>query len=67
MSGHSPNERVELAFQKGLLWLAKPYSSAALANAVENALAEYPSQSMVKLSKFPSLHAQPINSGVDRK
>jgi CheY-like chemotaxis protein len=34
-SGHAPNERAELAVNKGLIWLAKPYSIKALTRAVE--------------------------------
>jgi DNA-binding LacI/PurR family transcriptional regulator/signal transduction histidine kinase/ActR/RegA family two-component response regulator len=37
-SGHAPNERAELAVEKGLIWLAKPYSIEALSNAVEEVL-----------------------------
>jgi CheY-like chemotaxis protein len=37
-SGHAPNERAELAVQKGLTWLAKPYSMEALSKAVERVL-----------------------------
>jgi DNA-binding NtrC family response regulator len=37
-SGHAPTERAELAVQKGLAWLAKPYTTEALANAVQAAL-----------------------------
>jgi DNA-binding NtrC family response regulator len=37
-SGHAPNERAERAVEKGLIWLAKPYSIEALSNAVEEVL-----------------------------
>jgi DNA-binding NtrC family response regulator len=37
-SGHAPSERAELAVQKGLAWLAKPYTTESLANAVQAAL-----------------------------
>jgi DNA-binding NtrC family response regulator len=37
-SGHARSERAELAVNKGLLWLAKPYSVDALARAVERVL-----------------------------
>ena len=37
-SGHAPNERVERAIDKGLIWLAKPYSIEALTQAVEEVL-----------------------------
>jgi signal transduction histidine kinase/ActR/RegA family two-component response regulator len=37
-SGHAPNERAELAVQKGLTWLAKPYSMEALTKAVKHVL-----------------------------
>ena len=37
-SGHAPNERAELAVNKGLFWLAKPYSIKALMRAVERVL-----------------------------
>ncbi len=49
-SGHSPTERAELAFQKGLTGLSKPYTVDALANAVEDALAERRSSPVVRLS-----------------
>jgi CheY-like chemotaxis protein len=39
VSGHAPNERAELAVEKGLVWLAKPYTAQALTQAVERALA----------------------------
>ncbi len=38
-SGHAPNERAELAVNKGLIWLAKPYTIEALTQAVERVLA----------------------------
>ena len=38
VSGHAPNERAELAVNKGLFWLAKPYSIKALMRAVERVL-----------------------------
>jgi CheY-like chemotaxis protein len=37
-SGHAPNERAELAVQKGLTWLSKPYSMEALTKAVKHVL-----------------------------
>jgi DNA-binding LacI/PurR family transcriptional regulator/signal transduction histidine kinase/ActR/RegA family two-component response regulator len=37
-SGHASSERTELAVNKGLIWLAKPYSIKALTRAVERAL-----------------------------
>jgi DNA-binding NtrC family response regulator len=37
-SGHAPNERTELAVNKGLIWLAKPYPIQALTQAVERVL-----------------------------
>lgn len=37
-SGHAPSERVALAVQNGLAWLAKPYTKATLAQAVHAAL-----------------------------
>jgi DNA-binding LacI/PurR family transcriptional regulator/CheY-like chemotaxis protein len=40
VSGHAPTERAEAALQRGLAWLAKPYTADALARAVEAALAE---------------------------
>jgi signal transduction histidine kinase/DNA-binding LacI/PurR family transcriptional regulator/ActR/RegA family two-component response regulator len=40
-SGHAPNERAELAVQKGLTWLAKPYSVEALTKAVEHVLGDH--------------------------
>ncbi|HEY5956538.1 MAG TPA: substrate-binding domain-containing protein, partial [Polyangiaceae bacterium] len=51
VSGHAPNARVELALERGLLWLSKPYTSAALANAVESALAERTSQMLTISSR----------------
>ena len=33
-SGHAPSDRAERAMRKGLSWLAKPYSTAALARSV---------------------------------
>jgi DNA-binding NtrC family response regulator len=40
VTGHAPNERVELAMTHGLTWLAKPYTADELAQAVQLALAE---------------------------
>lgn len=37
-SGHAPNELLELARQRGLSWLSKPYTQATLARAVQGAL-----------------------------
>ena len=37
-SGHAPSERAELAVNKGLIWLAKPYSVEALSRVVERVL-----------------------------
>ena len=37
-SGNTPPERAEAAISQGLGWLAKPYTSGALARAVEAAL-----------------------------
>jgi DNA-binding LacI/PurR family transcriptional regulator/signal transduction histidine kinase/CheY-like chemotaxis protein len=37
-SGHAPSERVGLAVDKGLVWLAKPYTMEALSRAVERVL-----------------------------
>ena len=37
-SGHAPNERAELAVDKGLVWLAKPYTVEALTRAVQSVL-----------------------------
>lgn len=37
-SGHAPSERAELAVEKGLVWLAKPYTMQSLAHAVERVL-----------------------------
>jgi DNA-binding LacI/PurR family transcriptional regulator/signal transduction histidine kinase/DNA-binding NarL/FixJ family response regulator len=52
-SGHAPTERVELALQKGLAWLAKPYTIEALAQAVQAALADLPSATVVKVPSRP--------------
>jgi signal transduction histidine kinase/ActR/RegA family two-component response regulator len=41
-SGHAPSERAELAVKKGLAWLAKPYTTETLANAVQAALSARP-------------------------
>ena len=38
MSGHAPNERAEQALRRGLVWLAKPYTTDELAAAVEHVL-----------------------------
>jgi DNA-binding NtrC family response regulator len=38
VSGHSPPERSTLAFELGLSWLSKPYTSEALARAVHTAV-----------------------------
>jgi DNA-binding LacI/PurR family transcriptional regulator/signal transduction histidine kinase/CheY-like chemotaxis protein len=38
MSGHAPNERAEQALKRGLVWLAKPYTTDDLAAAVEQVL-----------------------------
>jgi len=40
-SGHAPSERAELAVDRGLIWLPKPYTVEALARAVERVL-EHP-------------------------
>jgi signal transduction histidine kinase/ActR/RegA family two-component response regulator len=37
-SGHAPGERAELAMQKGLTWLAKPYDMETLAETVQRVL-----------------------------
>jgi DNA-binding LacI/PurR family transcriptional regulator/signal transduction histidine kinase/CheY-like chemotaxis protein len=37
-SGHAPNERAELAVDKGLVWLEKPYTVEALTQAVQSVL-----------------------------
>jgi phosphoserine phosphatase RsbU/P len=37
-SGHAPPERAALAIEKGLRWLTKPYTTSALAHAVQEAL-----------------------------
>lgn len=37
-SGHAPSERAELAMSAGLIWLAKPYTTETLAQAVRSAL-----------------------------
>jgi DNA-binding LacI/PurR family transcriptional regulator/signal transduction histidine kinase/ActR/RegA family two-component response regulator len=37
-SGHAPNERVEFAVEKGMVWLAKPYTIEALTLAVDRVL-----------------------------
>ena len=39
-SGHAPNERAELAVDKGLIWLAKPYTVEALTRAIEHVFAQ---------------------------
>jgi len=39
VSGHAPSERAELAVNKGLTWLTKPYGIETLARAVERVLA----------------------------
>jgi DNA-binding LacI/PurR family transcriptional regulator/signal transduction histidine kinase/ActR/RegA family two-component response regulator len=49
-SGHAPSERAALAVDRGLAWLVKPYTTESLARAVEAALAELPSLTVVKLS-----------------
>jgi len=56
VSGHAPTERVELALRKGLVWLAKPYTIEALARAVQAALSEQPTATVVGVpSRPPSL------------
>jgi CheY-like chemotaxis protein len=50
VSGHAPTERAEAAFQKGLAWLAKPYTADALVHAVESALAERESVGAQRIS-----------------
>jgi CheY-like chemotaxis protein len=40
VSGHAPPDRARLAAEKGLSWLAKPYTLEALGSAVESALAD---------------------------
>src|SRR5690606_27173888 len=37
-SGHAPSERAEQAVARGLTWLVKPYTTEALARAIEQAL-----------------------------
>ena len=49
-SGHAPSDRAALAVDRGLAWLVKPYTTDSLARAVEAALAELPSLTVVKLS-----------------
>jgi signal transduction histidine kinase/CheY-like chemotaxis protein len=43
VSGHAPTGRAQLAIQRGLPWLAKPYTADALARAVQRVLAGSPS------------------------
>jgi DNA-binding LacI/PurR family transcriptional regulator/signal transduction histidine kinase/CheY-like chemotaxis protein len=38
VSGHAPNDRAQAAMARGLAWLAKPYTTEALAEAVAKAL-----------------------------
>jgi DNA-binding LacI/PurR family transcriptional regulator/signal transduction histidine kinase/ActR/RegA family two-component response regulator len=52
-SGHAPTERAELAVQRGLTWLVKPYTADALASAVHGTLADHPSHQVVRLSYRP--------------
>jgi signal transduction histidine kinase/CheY-like chemotaxis protein len=40
VSGNAPTERLERAIRSGLVWLAKPYTSDALAGAVQTALGQ---------------------------
>jgi len=42
MSGQAPNERAQLAVGRGLPWLDKPYTTEALAHAVQQALQNEP-------------------------
>jgi signal transduction histidine kinase/ActR/RegA family two-component response regulator len=52
-SGHAPTERAELAIAKGLAWLVKPYTREALVGAVQAALANRPSLTVVKIPTTP--------------
>jgi phosphoserine phosphatase RsbU/P len=63
-SGHAPTERAALAVDRGLAWLVKPYTTEALAAAVEAALAEVPSRTVVKLpSKTPATRSSRTIAG----
>lgn len=53
VSGHAPDERVEVAVQEGIPWLAKPYSADALASAVRGALSGQPSIPVIRVSSRP--------------
>lgn len=54
VSGHAPTERAEAAFEKGLAWLAKPYTADALAQAVQAGLAEHQGVACQRISSKPS-------------
>jgi len=58
-SGHAPTERVELALQKGVAWIAKPYTVDALAHSVKAALSALPNQTVVSLPPRPPSSAPP--------
>jgi CheY-like chemotaxis protein len=64
-SGHAPSERAAQAVDRGLAWLVKPYTTESLARAVEAALAERPSLTVVKLSSR-SPPDQPSRTRADR-
>jgi CheY-like chemotaxis protein len=42
VSGHAPNDRVQAAMERGLGWLAKPYTMESLAETVAKALEASP-------------------------
>jgi CheY-like chemotaxis protein len=64
-SGHAPSERAALAVDRGLAWLVKPYTTESLARAVEAALADLPSLTVVKLSSRSP--AEPSRTGEEKR
>jgi sigma-B regulation protein RsbU (phosphoserine phosphatase) len=54
VSGHAPNERGLLAVERGLRWLAKPYSADALRDVVVAVLRPYPTRRPRAPSRRPS-------------
>lgn len=55
VSGHAPDDRIALALEARIPWLAKPYTADALAALVRDTLADRPSIPLRISSKPPSL------------
>lgn len=53
VSGHAPDDRIALALEARIPWLAKPYTADALAAIVRDTLTDRPSVPVVRISSKP--------------